>query len=154
MKSIFALILAASAAFFMPVATAATDTAQLSWVAPTTSEDGSELNDLAGYGVFVKLPGDPDFVRVPDPNGTGPLLIPEDETLFTYVIDYPDGTAGAVEFFVIAIDDAGNESVPSNIAIRQVDDVAPSPPTLEIIISLQIDEKTNAITIAGVTTRY
>lgn len=130
--------MAALAAFFSPVVFAATDNSQLSWTAPTTNEDGTPLTDLAGYGLYVKVPGDADFTRVTNPDST-PLLIAPDQTSYAAQVTYPDGASGNIEFYLTALDFSGNESVPSNIELKPVDDQTPGAPTLTITISLKFD---------------
>ena len=73
-------------------------TAELSWVAPTTNEDNSKLTDLAGYRVYYRLPG-----------ATAKSIDVGNVTTYT-MKNLPSGT---VEFWVTALNEAGNESKPT-----------------------------------------
>jgi len=82
----------------------------LAWEAPTTNADGSTpLNDLAGYKIFYRNPGQTfDFTR--------PVATIEDSVTpktVTYTFNLP---AGEYYFVVKAYDLSGNESDPSNSA--------------------------------------
>jgi len=82
----------------------------LSWVAPDTNEDGSELRDLAGYIVAVIVPyvcGEeicyyPFFKDIEDPEATE--------------VTFP--LTGYLIFAVLAYDDARNASTWSELVVH------------------------------------
>jgi hypothetical protein len=78
----------------------AVTTATLSWQAPSTNMDGSELTDLAGYILYVG-PSSGIYIRTID---VGSLL--------TYTLT--DLAPGSHYFCVSAVDLSGNESICSN----------------------------------------
>ncbi|MDE2015977.1 MAG: hypothetical protein KGI72_05640 [Patescibacteria group bacterium] len=88
-----------------------------SWVAPTTSADGSPLTDLAGYQIQV---GTAAGVY----NKTVPL--PIETSCKVSALGLADGTYFCV---VEAIDAAGNVSTPSNEITFTLDSSAPAAPT-------------------------
>jgi hypothetical protein len=73
----------------------------LNWDAPTSSEDGSALQDLAGYRIYMGTQSGsyPDVIEI---NNAG---------VTTYVFD--NLAAGTYFMLVTAVDAAGNESLPS-----------------------------------------
>jgi len=82
-------------------------TVELNWAAPTTNQDGSQLNDLAGYRIYHG-------------SSSSKLnnVIEIDAGLTSYVINnIPFGTH---YFSISAIDTNGNESSRSNIASKVV----------------------------------
>jgi len=87
---------------------AGSGTATLSWDAPTVNEDGSPLDDLAGYRVYygTSLGNYPNIETIDNPG------------IVSYVINgLPVGTWF---FTVTALDTSGNESVFSNIDSKTI----------------------------------
>ncbi|MCP4409787.1 MAG: fibronectin type III domain-containing protein [Gammaproteobacteria bacterium] len=78
------------------------DTATLSWVPPTSNEDGSPLNDLAGYKVYYGTsPGSyPNVIDVANPG------------IASYVVE--NLSPNTYYFVITAYNSSGDESVPSN----------------------------------------
>jgi len=84
-----------------------TGSVELNWTAPLTNQDGSQLNDLAGYKIYygVSQTNLNNFVDI-------------DSGLTNYVVEnLPSGTH---YFSISAIDLNGNESTRSNIAAKVV----------------------------------
>ena len=94
-------------AFNVTVMAAADGTASISWTPPTTNEDGSVLDDLAGYKLYYGTTSDTttaDYTSVINvPSGVATYLI-ENFAPATYY------------FAVTAYDFSGNESVLSGEA--------------------------------------
>ena len=81
----------------IPTATA------LTWTAPTTNEDGTELLDLAGYRVYIL------------PSNTAHDVTQNPTDLVTQTTVRLDQLQpGLYTAYVTAVDHAGNESQPSN----------------------------------------
>ena len=74
--------------------------ATLSWDAPTTNTDGTELTDLAGYKVYYGT----------SPGTYDSIIDAEDVTTYTIT----DLSAATYYFAVTAYDEIGNESGYSN----------------------------------------
>lgn len=94
----------------------------LSWEAPTTKTDGTELTDLAGYKVYQGKKS----------RTYGTPIDVGNETTYT-ITDLPDGA-----FFyaaVTAYDASGLESEYSN----EVDNVPPKAPTINITVNININ---------------
>lgn len=92
--------------------------AGLTWVAPTQNTDGSSLTDLSVYRVYR---------RSSATAGSYTLLatVPAPATSYT-----DSATLEGVNCYTVtAVDDDGNESVPSNQACKTIDTIRPSPPT-------------------------
>ena len=92
--------------FDISVIQAGTLSTTLSWTPPTQNEDGSPLEDLAGYKIYW---------------GTSPGFYPNSVTLdnpglTTYVVE--NLAPGTYEFVATAFNASGMESVYSNIATR------------------------------------
>jgi len=95
-------------AFSISVLASGSGSATLSWTPPTTNQDNSQLNDLAGFRVYY---------------GTSPGNYPNSKT-----ISNPGVTMGVVEnlapgtwsFVVTAYDYFGNESSYSNVATKTI----------------------------------
>jgi hypothetical protein len=95
-------------AFSISVVDAAPGSATLTWTPPTTNEDGSPLNDLAGYRVYWgTTQGVYASSAVIDNPGTA-----------TYVVD--NLTPNKYYFVATAVDTAGNESVFSAVASKTI----------------------------------
>jgi len=92
------------------------------WTPPTTNEDGSPLDDLAGYKVYSSEGGSTNVILQGDVL-TSPYL--------WGVYPFASGTTN--DIFVTAYDLVGNESQPSESLILIVDSLAPSAPTLIIL---------------------
>lgn len=122
MKKIFTLILCL---LIFPCLVIAADVS-LSWDAPTTNEDGTQLTDLSGYKVYYG-------------NLSGEYSNTEDVgNLTTYkVTNLGDGEW---YFVVTAYDTSGNESAYSN-EVSETIDGTPSAPTLKILVVLIEDGK-------------
>ena len=86
-----------------------TGNATLMWLPPTTNEDGSALEDLAGYKLYYGTSSDKlnNVIKIDNPG------------LSTYVID---GLSENVTYYfaIKAIDFAGNESIFSNITSKYI----------------------------------
>jgi len=82
--------------------------ATLNWQPPTENEDGTPLNDLAGYNIYWgTTPGDyPNSVRIDNPG------------LTTYVVE--NLAPGTYEFVSTAFNAAGTESRYSNVASKTI----------------------------------
>jgi len=92
------------------------------WNAPTTNEDGSPLDDLAGYKVYSSE------------GGSTNVILQGDVLASPYLWGvYPFASGTTNDIFVTAYDNAGNESQPSESLILIVDSLAPSAPTLIIL---------------------
>lgn len=74
----------------------------LTWVAPTTNEDGTELTDLAGFRVYFGTSSNPKSYATPVRLGAG-----------TNTYTTPGLAPGTYYFVVTALDTSGNESAPS-----------------------------------------
>ncbi|OQA85932.1 MAG: Exoglucanase B precursor [bacterium ADurb.Bin236] len=101
----------------------------ITWTAPTTSSSGAPLTDLAGYnvvrgtfsGIYDTTPNQVDGVI----NG----LIPPSATSYVDSYQLIEGTN--YFYAVVAVDNAGNQSVPSaqvSATPRNADDAIPLPP--------------------------
>jgi hypothetical protein len=90
-------------------------TAELTWVPPTTNEDGSSLLDLAGYKIYYGNSPDnySNAVDVPNPG------------VAAYVIEHL--AAGTYYFVATAYDTSGNESIYSNMATKTIEATDPNP---------------------------
>jgi len=97
---ILALLLAACPGKVPPVNPVPDTDARLSWQAPTTNADGTELTDLSHYTVFWATSPD-EYERLIDTIETD-ITIEGLDPLTAYF------------FMVTAVDEAGNESEPSN----------------------------------------
>jgi hypothetical protein len=98
----------ASLNFPLAVVAAATGSASLSWVAPTTRTDGSALTNLAGFRIYY---------------GTSQTSLTNtvsvtNATVTTAVVS--NLTSGTWYFAVTALDSSGNESDKSNIASKAI----------------------------------
>jgi len=82
--------------------------ATLNWQPPTQNEDGTPLNDLAGYNIYWgTTPGTyPNSVRIDNPG------------LTTYVVE--NLAPGTYEFVSTAFNLAGTESRYSNAASKTI----------------------------------
>lgn len=76
------------------------NSATLTWDAPTTNEDGTPLNDLAGYNIYYGTS-----------SGVYTTTIPT-ENIITYTVG--NLIPGIYYFVVTAVDTSGNESNYSN----------------------------------------
>ncbi len=95
-------------AFDINVYSTATGTANVSWTPPTTNADGTALTDLAGFRIhYGSTEGNyPNTITIANP------------TITSYTVNnLPSGTH---YFVVTAYDDAGNESVYSNVASKTI----------------------------------
>ena len=120
-----AVLLAASSVCAKVVTDEATG---LSWEAPVTNEDGSELTDLAGFRVYQD----------------GELVADVHDTQFLWV-ELPVSHGETTEFFVTAYDAAGNESLPSETLQVTADFVAPGKPmsmSVQVTVTVQSDKGT------------
>lgn len=96
-------------------------TASLSWEAPTLNADGTQLTDLASYKIY----------RDDNNNGTFSLLAGVAVPTQTY--SDTTLTDGVFCYYVTAVDETGNESLPSNIACKTIDTILPgSPANLQV----------------------
>ena len=84
------------------------DSAELSWEAPSTNQDGSTLTDLAGYVIHYGT----------NRNNLNQTININNAGLTTYIID--DLPAATYFFAITARDNNGNESLPSNIASQVI----------------------------------
>lgn len=94
--------------FSINVLPVASGTVTLSWTPPTTNADGSTLEDLAGYKIYygTTIGNYPNVITLGN------------ASLSTYIVE---NLAPDEYFFVItSLDDAGNESVYSNMATKTV----------------------------------
>jgi hypothetical protein len=99
---------ASLSSFSVSVVGAAPGSATLTWTPPTTNEDGSPLNDLAGYRVYWgTAQGVYSSSAQIDNPGTA-----------TYVVD--NLTPNKYYFVATALDVSGNESVFSGVASKTV----------------------------------
>lgn len=96
----------ASMSFVLSVVQAATGSATLSWVAPTTHTDGSAMTDLAGFRVYYGM----------QQGSLSNRLSIANATVTTTIIS--SLTSGTWYFAVTAVDSAGHESGYSNIASK------------------------------------
>lgn len=116
-RTIGGLLAALFCLLFVWLAVAAT--ASVSWDAVTTNEDGTTIDDLAGYKVYRET------------NGTGGFeLIGATDALTTTYADTLVGN-GRHCYQVTAYDAAGNESAPSVVsaqACKTVDTILPGTP--------------------------
>jgi hypothetical protein len=86
----------------------ATGSALISWSPPTTNADGSDLNDLAGYRVYRST-------TLGDYQNFDPVSSAGVTSFFV-----EDLSPGTWFFVVTAMDNAGNESAPSNTASKTI----------------------------------
>jgi hypothetical protein len=83
-------------------------TASLTWMPPTTNQDGSSMDDLAGYKVYYGTS-----------SGSYPNIVPlNNPGLSSYVVD--NLIPGTYYFVVTAYDTSGNESAYSNEASKVI----------------------------------
>jgi hypothetical protein len=87
----------------------------LTWVLPTTNEDGSALTDLANIRVYHSVNGG-NFVQLAELPGTS----------VSYV--HADQLDGEHCYYVTAVRATGAESVPSNQGCKTVDTILPDAP--------------------------
>ena len=85
-----------------------TGSAGLSWSPPTTNTDGSPLNDLAGYYVYVGT----------EPNSLARLIAISDPKTTTSTVK--DLTPGTWYFAVTAVNGGGSESARSKIVSKTI----------------------------------
>lgn len=78
------------------------ESVELSWERPVTNEDGSALNDLAGYRVYFRTETSRNYIKVADVIGYTRCSLS----------DLPKGER--IYFAVTAYDTSGNESSFSN----------------------------------------
>lgn len=102
----------------------------LAWAPPTTNEDGSIIDDLAGFHVYQGV--DTNSFQVVATLTNGVVAVP---TLgHNYQIQIDPGTNEAW-FAATAFDFAGNESIKS-VPIHWFD-ATPGPPKVSVTISVQ-----------------
>ena len=89
----------------------------LSWIAPTTNEDGSPLTDLGGYRLFYGATSGA-YTDVVD---VGNVL--------TYVWDVGEQEGNTLYFNATAYDLNGNESIYNGEVSKTFPMIAPAPPT-------------------------
>lgn len=87
----------------------------LEWDAPTENEDGSPLTDLANFKVYYNETD----------SGAFEFIATTTATTYTDV----NRTDGSHCYYVTAVDDTGNESLPSNTVCTVVDTLRPGSPT-------------------------
>jgi len=94
--------------FSVTVEAVSLGSATLNWQPPSENEDGTPLNDLAGYSIYWgTTPGNyPNSVRIDNPG------------LTTYVVE--NLAPGTYEFVATAFNAAGTESRYSNVASKTV----------------------------------
>jgi hypothetical protein len=96
------------ASFSISVVGAAQGSVTLSWTPPTTNEDGTQLNDLAGYRIYWGTT-----------QGVYPNAAPIDNPgTATYVLD--NLTPNKYYFVATAVDTSGNESTFSAVASKTI----------------------------------
>ena len=96
-----------------PAVAATTQTAKLSWTAPTTRVDGTALasGDIAAYNVYYSVGAKPDKSSTSLKETSG--------TTATVTLNLnPSPSAQTIYFAVTAVDTNGNESALSNIASK------------------------------------
>ena len=84
-------------------------TASLTWIAPNTNEDDSQLDDLAGYKVYYGTSAD-SLTNVIAINDSGQL---------NYIINGLENNV-TYYFAVKAVDYSGNESMYSNVVSKLI----------------------------------
>ncbi len=94
-------------AFSIAVLPVASGTASLSWTPPTTNEDGTNLDDLAGYKIYYGTT-----------QGSYPNVISVNNGVASHIVE---NLAPNTYYFVItAYDFSGNESPESNVATKTI----------------------------------
>lgn len=109
------------------VANAAPVSAELSWTAPTSREDGTPLapSEIAEYRIYHAVGGDI------DPEGD-PTIVSSGNAEIVTIDLAPRAAPYSIQFAVTAVDTDGKESTLSNIEIVTAlvqSTAAPAPPT-------------------------
>ena len=94
--------------FTITVAAVGTGSATLSWTPPTQNSDGSTLTNLAGYTIRYGMGAD----------ALDQSIEVENSSVNTYIVE--NLTAGTWYFAVVAVNEAGLASSPSNIASKKI----------------------------------
>ena len=107
---------------------------QLQWDAPTTNEDGTPLDDLAGYTLGA-------FATGQDPNAGAEPIASVETTETTAAISpmLPTLSPGSVDFWVSATDTSGNRSVWEGPLSLTVDPTSPGmPSSLRVTVNVTV----------------
>jgi len=124
MRKIAFVLLAAAAVSLSTVGLGATINLKATWTNPTTTTDGSQLTDLAGFNLY-RTDGTRTKINtslIPTTGGTSssPYLFTEGPT-----------TSCTMTFVVTAVDSAGTESADSNTASYVYTPIPVPPPPAE-----------------------
>lgn len=106
------------------------DQCGLLWEPPTTNTDGTTLDDLAGYRLYIGR--EPGIKKGPTPHATIPAPTPTPSPGMTVAWDCIGVQPGQNFATVTAFDTTGNEGPESNELPFVLDDVTPTAPMLRM----------------------